>query len=1163
MQPSMSLDIDPLTGNISGGAAIPSVETNDGVEGDGEGEGGDDDLFVKPQSETETMEDWLREQAELVQSLIITKKLGMIQGHPVYFGTRRCTYSDVLSIITTTRPIGNGILCDDPMNESLGVGPTSSLAAKRGFPRNGQVELPLKESKYTSPLRQDEDVVREEHYRKNLALWREKDRFMRKLEARRNVRLGLESASAAMIQKAFRGFHLRKHWKAHTQKMKTRRRIRFGIRKVTKGTGMLLEERDRKKRKEEDERKSALKVQRQWRRFLGERAGLKERKCRYEEKLNAAATCIECMARKRFSKRVLNKERQRHYDWLRMRSSLLIQRIFRGRLGRMEASVYRYQLQVLACMMVQRPYKRYLARKASRKERHRREEEKVNMGAIDIQRMWRGKCDRRRVEHVKNIEAEELQEAAVLAIQRCFRGLLCRHIARGEAKRVQSEWRLCAVLDIQRTWLGYTAKCRFAAEQERTRTDIFTQARLGNGDAVSDLFSGFGTAVVHTPNDADAHGNTVFMVACRWGHKKIARRCLKFGMKMNAINDMGRTGLELAVIYGHGKLAEYLLSKKAEVNYYGRTMVHEAAKNGLYGTCEALLNKGVDPNQVDVENGRILAIHEAAKSGNHDIIDLLVHRGSEVDLPNNSGWTPLHFAADGGHIQSVLILMNQGADVSITDKMGRTPWRLALSNGHEQVALELRQRWSELTGIEADFMRADQITSEQKTDALAAALGGRYQDVEAALDAGLPANYAEPLLDDKTMFMAMAEGGHKRIGQLLIQKAVDVHQIDANGRNALHYSAPHPNISLWLVDEGCDVSQADYNGITPMHLCAEYGVSFPTQVSYQNLDINIPTVQGKTVVHYAAKGLQVALINSMVAQLGANVDLADLNGATPLHYAALHPEGKDVVRCLHSNGATLDAVDKNGETPLHYAAKSGHHSVCAALLDCGASASVAEKEGRTPAFFALQARDGAACLRVLLQFGSDVHHRDNDTYTILHTSIEMRNETCLDLCIEFGANLLEEYNNNVEEVGTTEDDPHHKFRENPLHVACRYDFAVACEKILAAAAAPEDLLASVNGNGKNPLEIACKSGSAASMEVLANRGAEISSSANSINGESLLHIFAKSEAPNRAIATFLVRKGSEIDDLDSAGETPLMVACKHASFDMTAVECLIEAGGAP
>jgi ankyrin repeat protein len=1153
------LEVDLTTGAIKGGLVINV--------GDPEDEGGDDDedLFVKPESETETMEDWLREQAELIQSQINSKKMGMVQGHPVYFGTRRCTYSDVLSIITTTRPIGDGLLCDDPMNENLGLGPAASLAAKRGLPRNA--EVPLKDSKYTSPLRRDDDVVREEHYRKNVALWREKDKFMRKLQTRRDHRMTMESTCAAMIQKAFRGFHLRKHWKKHTQKMKTRKRIRFGLRKVTKGTGMLLEERDRKMKKTEDERKSTLKVQRQWRRFLGERVALKERKCRYEEKLNAAATCIECMARKRFSLRVLTKEQQRYYEWMRMKTSLSIQRIFRGRLGRMEASVRQYQLQVLACMMVQRPYKRYLARKATRKEQHRREEEEVNMGAIDIQRMWRGKCDRRRVANVMNIEAEELQEAAVLSVQRCFRGLLCRHIARAEAKRQLSERRLCAILDIQRCYRAYAGKCYYALEQERVRTDIFTQARLGNADAVSDLFSGFGTSVVHTPKDTDAHGNTVFIVACRWGHKKIARRCLKFGMKMNVQNDIGRTGLELAVIYGHGELAEYLLSKKAEVSYYGRTMLHEGAKNGLFGVCEALLNKGVDPNQIDVEFGRIHAIHEAAKAGNHQIIELLIHRGSEIDLQNNDGWTPLHFASDGGHVESVLLLMNQGADVSLTDKMGRTPWRLALANGHEQVALELRQRWSELTGIEAEFMRSDQISDDQKAEALTAASEGRYQDVEAALDSGLPVNFADPQQDDKTMFMAMAEGGHKRIGQLLLQKGVDIHQTDANGRNALHFSAAHPNMSIWLVDEGCDISLADFNGVTPLHLCAEYGTAFVTQCKYQNLDINAPTVQGKTVLHYAAKGLQTTFINTVVAQLGANVDLADINGATPIHYCALASESThladDVVRCFAGNKATLDLADKNGETALHYAAKSGHHEACAALLDCGASVKAVDKEGRTPAYFAMQARDSAEkCLRNLLQFHSDVHHRDNDTYTILHTAIEMRNEACLDLCIEFGANLLEEYNNNVAEVAGGESDPNIKFRENPLHVACRTDFAAACEKILAKATAPEELLSSINGNGKSPIEIAVKFGAIKSLEVLANKGAQFSSSADSIDGESLLHVFAKSEAPNRAVLQFLVGQGMEIDDLDSGGETPLMIACRHATFDMTAVEALVESGGA-
>ena len=50
------------------------------------------------------MEEWVRVRAEETQKSVVCGKAAMTTSPALYFTTRRCTYSDVVSIMTTTRP---------------------------------------------------------------------------------------------------------------------------------------------------------------------------------------------------------------------------------------------------------------------------------------------------------------------------------------------------------------------------------------------------------------------------------------------------------------------------------------------------------------------------------------------------------------------------------------------------------------------------------------------------------------------------------------------------------------------------------------------------------------------------------------------------------------------------------------------------------------------------------------------------------------------------------------------------------------------------------------------------------------------------------------------------------------------------------------------------
>ena len=359
---------------------------------------------------------------------------------------------------------------------------------------------------------------------------------MNRLQTERSSRQKSETSAANVLQRIFRGHTLRKNWEQIKKRNQMRKRMRGNMLNVTQGKGLILADRDRKMRAMKRTDYAATCVQRRYRGILGRRSAAKERLMLHEEILNDSATFIQCMTRKRMALCAATLHRQRYHDGRRMAAALLVQKQYRCRRGRKIGMRKRMALELLCIVLVQRATRRYLAVKALRKERVRVREEVTNLATIDIQRIFRGKLARRRVFHLHNIENEEIEEACTLSIQRTFRGYLGRSVARNESKRQREENKLWGCIRIQCIARGYLGKLAFREEFSKQRKDIFAQTRRGDEQQVDDLYSGFGTEKMHKPTDVDGNGNTLLLVACQWGHRKIARKCLRWGMDINHEN---------------------------------------------------------------------------------------------------------------------------------------------------------------------------------------------------------------------------------------------------------------------------------------------------------------------------------------------------------------------------------------------------------------------------------------------------------------------------------------------------------------------------------------------------------------------------------------------------------------------------------------------------
>ena len=95
----------------------------------------------------------------------------------------------------------------------------------------------------------------------------------------------------------------------------------------------------------------------------------------------------------------------------------------------------------------------------------------------------------------------------------------------------------------------------------------------------------------------------------------------------------------------------------------------------------------------------------AAQIDDVDTVQALIASGTDVNIADRDGMTPLHHAANEGSNKVVAVLLKAGADFTLEDDEGDTPLILAVADGHVDVVHQLL-----LQGDDPDF--ENPITSE-------------------------------------------------------------------------------------------------------------------------------------------------------------------------------------------------------------------------------------------------------------------------------------------------------------------------------------------------------------------------------------------------------------------------------------------------------------------
>lgn len=94
--------------------------------------------------------------------------------------------------------------------------------------------------------------------------------------------------------------------------------------------------------------------------------------------------------------------------------------------------------------------------------------------------------------------------------------------------------------------------------------------------------------------------------------------------------------------------------------------IHEAALNGQSGQVTALLQAGTDANLKDQE-GRTPLMY-ASFNGHAEVIKRLVEKGADINFQDIYGRSALMMASSGPYPAAVKLLLDHGADPNLADK---------------------------------------------------------------------------------------------------------------------------------------------------------------------------------------------------------------------------------------------------------------------------------------------------------------------------------------------------------------------------------------------------------------------------------------------------------------------------------------------------------------
>ena len=223
--------------------------------------------------------------------------------------------------------------------------------------------------------------------------------------------------------------------------------------------------------------------------------------------------------------------------------------------------------------------------------------------------------------------------------------------------------------------------------------------------------------------------------------------------------------------------------------------------------------------------------------------------------------------------------------------------------------------------------------------------------------------------------------------------------------NLLHSASEGGDVAIieTMLSLGLDIDSRDSFGTTPFLVAAASGkmqaVNF---LLVKGADLSLTTYKGRNLLHAAAEGGKVSIVQTLLSQSNIAIDSRDDDEITSLMIAASN-NNLEVVEYLLGKGADPSLKNKQGRNVLFIASGHGSIATIARLLSCF-SIDSRDDDGDTPLMHA------AACAQLpavnyLLEKGADPLLTGKSGWSLLHFAAQGGNVAIIETILSYGSGV--------------------------------------------------------------------------------------------------------------------------------------------------------------
>ena len=318
-------------------------------------------------------------------------------------------------------------------------------------------------------------------------------------------------------------------------------------------------------------------------------------------------------------------------------------------------------------------------------------------------------------------------------------------------------------------------------------------------------------------NEKNYAGITPLTIAAEKGNMNIIKMLMEDGAMVNDKSSYGVTPIISAAAAGNTEVVEYLVAQGADVTAkddWGKTALIYAANIDNPQLLANLIK--LDKTAVNLpDNSGNTPLIYAAQKGLDDNLKVLLSNGADVNYRNPAtGLSAISAAAAEGNSSAIRLLVRTGkADVNIADLSGRTPIFYAVEQNQEDALRTLL-----LLGADPNAQ-----DNQGGTALMRASAKGRQNCVDVLLrQKNIKVNTKD--FQDRTALTYSVYADELGPAQALVKAGADINGRDKSGNTALMSAvkAKNDRMALFFIQQGANLTPANNSGENVFSLTEEY-----------------------------------------------------------------------------------------------------------------------------------------------------------------------------------------------------------------------------------------------------------------------------------------------------------------------------------------------------